>query len=64
MHSGLNMVTVTCHVIVRNHLFLSMGSQGVAAGVPALSQGYSLDKSPAHRRALTDEQCGVCSRTL
>ena len=21
--------------------------------------GYSLDKSPAHRRALTDEQCGV-----
>ena len=30
--------------------------------IPALSQGragYSLDKSPAHRRALTDEQCGV-----
>ena len=27
--------------------------------------GYSLDKSPAHHRALTDEQCGVqCSRTL
>ena len=27
---------------------------------PALSQGEgSLDKSPAHRRALTDEQCGV-----
>ena len=21
--------------------------------------GYSLDKSPAHHRALTDEQCGV-----
>ena len=21
--------------------------------------GYSLDKLPAHRRALTDEQCGV-----
>ena len=24
-----------------------------------LRAGYSLDKSPAHRRAPTDEQCGV-----
>ena len=42
---------------------LSMGSRGVAAGAnPSClwaRVGYSLDKSPAHRRALTGEQCGV-----
>ena len=46
---------MSCHVIVRSCLSLSMGSRGVAAGAnPSLSQaraGYSLDKSPAHRRA-------------
>ena len=45
-------------VIVHSCLSLSMGLQGVAAGLRARA-GYSLDKSPAHRRALTDEQCGV-----
>ena len=48
----------SCHVIVHNRLSLSMGLRGVAAGASPRA-GYSLDKTPAHRRALTDEQCGV-----
>ena len=45
---------MSCHVIVRNRLSLSMGSRDVAAGA-----NPSLVSAPAHHRALTDEQCGV-----
>ena len=51
-----------CHVIVRNRSSLSMGSRGVAAGAnPSLvsGRGQGTPWTPAHRRALTDEQCGV-----
>ena len=44
-------------------LSLSMGSQGLVAGANSsclrARAGYSLNKSPAHHRALADEQHGV-----
>ena len=52
----------TCHVNCPNRL--SLGVAGCCCWTqsqPCLRAraGYSLDKSPAHRRALTSEQCGV-----
>ena len=50
---------VSCHVIVRSRLSLFQGVAGCycwSQSQPCLRAraGYSLDKSPAHRRALTD----------
>ena len=51
---------LSCHVIVRTAYPFPWGC-GVLLlePIPALSQGEGRDKLPAHRRALTDEQCGV-----
>ena len=57
--SGAFHINMSCHVMVCNHLSLSMGSRGVAARAnPSFVSGRG-QGTPAHRRALTDEQCGV-----
>ena len=56
-------VYIIYYNIIKNNIIFVMSCHCPCCGVlllepiPALSQGEG--KSPAHRRALTDEQCGV-----
>ena len=58
-------IIMSCHVIIRNRLSLSMGLRVLLLEpIPALSQGEASPGAwrlarPAHGRALNDEQCGV-----
>ena len=50
----------SCRVIVHSHLSLSKGLRGAASGPnPSLVSGREQGIPWTHRRALTDEQCGI-----